>query len=90
MVCRECYRRVEGLMSRFRPSFGGYVSVTVLYDSKFRIFTIWAFNEYGDGLNKREAARLGKEVVDRLEKIGFRIPTILEMRYPRDRRRGKH
>jgi len=47
-VCGECYRRVERLKSRFRPGFGGYVSVTVVYDPSSRIFTIGAFNEYGD------------------------------------------
>ena len=47
-VCEECYRRIEGLRSRFRPSFGGYVSVTVVYDPSSKIFTISAFNEYGD------------------------------------------
>jgi len=47
-VCEGCYRRVEGLRSRFRPGFGGYVSVTVVYDPSSRIFTIGAFNEYGD------------------------------------------
>jgi len=47
MVCGECYRRIRRLGRRFRPSFRGYVSVTVLYDPKSRIFTIRAFNEYG-------------------------------------------
>jgi len=47
-VCEECYRRIRGLRSRFRPSFGGYVSVTVVYDPSSRLFTIGAFNEYGD------------------------------------------
>jgi len=47
-VCEECYRRIRGLRSRFRPSFGGYVSVTVAYDPGSRLFTIGAFNEYGD------------------------------------------
>ena len=48
MVCEECYRRIERLYRRFRPSFGGYVSVTVVYDPEFRVFIISAFNEYGD------------------------------------------
>ena len=39
---------LRGLRSRFRPSFGGYVSVTVVYDPESRIFTIRAYNEYGD------------------------------------------
>ena len=47
-VCGECYMRIERLRSRFRPGFGGYVSVTVVYDPSSRIFTIRAFNEYGD------------------------------------------
>ena len=47
-VCEECYRRIRRLKSRFMPSFGGYVSVTVVYDPSSRIFTIGAFNEYGD------------------------------------------
>ena len=46
-VCKECYRRVERLRSRLRPSFG-YTAVTVVYDPGSRIFTISAFNEYGD------------------------------------------
>jgi len=37
-VCEECYRRVERLRSRLRPGFGGYVSVTVVYDPSSRIF----------------------------------------------------
>jgi hypothetical protein len=32
------------------------------------------------GLDSREAARLGGGIRDRLEKMGFRIPTILEIR----------
>jgi len=47
-VCEECYRRIRRLRSRFRPSFGGYVSVTAVYDPGSKIFTIGAFNEYGD------------------------------------------
>jgi hypothetical protein len=47
-ICEECYMRIEGLRSRLRPGFGGYVSVTVVYDPGSRIFTISAFNEYGD------------------------------------------
>ena len=44
----ECFRRIRKLYRKFRPSFRGYVSVTVLYDPNSRIFTISAFNEYGD------------------------------------------
>ena len=47
-ICEECYRRIEWLKSRLRPSFGGYVSVTAVYDPSSRLFTIGAFNEYGD------------------------------------------
>jgi hypothetical protein len=47
-VCEECYRRIGRLRSRFRPGFGGYVSVTAAYDPSSRIFIISAFNEYGD------------------------------------------
>jgi len=47
-ICEECYRRIERLERRFRPSLGGYVAVTVVYDPDSRSFTIRAFNEYGD------------------------------------------
>jgi len=30
-VCEECYMRIEGLRSRFRPSLG-CIAVTVVYD----------------------------------------------------------
>jgi len=46
-VYEECYMRIEGLRSRFRPGFG-CIAVTVVYDPKSKIFTIRAFNEYGD------------------------------------------
>ena len=39
--------RIEGLRSRFRPSLG-CIAVTVVYDPTSKIFTIRAFNEYGD------------------------------------------
>jgi len=42
MVYEECFKRIERLRSRFRPGFRGYVSVTVLYDPKSRIFIIRA------------------------------------------------
>jgi len=45
-VCEEFYRRIEKLRSKFRPSLGGCMPVTVLYDPESRIFTIRAFNEY--------------------------------------------
>jgi len=48
MVCGECFRRIRRLYRRFRPSFGGYMAVTVLYDPESRTFTIRAFIEYGD------------------------------------------
>lgn len=47
-VCEECYRRIERLDKRFKPSFGGSVAVTVVYDPESRIYTIRSFNEYGD------------------------------------------
>jgi hypothetical protein len=31
------------------------------------------------GLDSREAAKLGGEIKDRLERMGFKIPTILEI-----------
>jgi len=39
------------------PASGGYVLVTVVYDPGSRIFTIWAFNEYGDSAYLREDMR---------------------------------
>jgi len=63
MVCKECYRRIEGLRSRFKPSFRGYVSATVLYDPESKIFTIRAFNEYGDSAYLREGMRETRSLV---------------------------
>jgi len=48
-VCEECYERILRLEGRFRPSFEGYVAVTVVYDSESRSFMIRPFNEHGDG-----------------------------------------
>ena len=47
-VCGECYRRIRKLYRKFRQSFRGYVSATIVYDPGSRIFIIRAFNEYGD------------------------------------------
>jgi len=63
MVCDECYRRIERLYRGFRPSFGGYVSVTVVYDPEFRVFTISAFNEHGDSAYLSEDMRRIRSLV---------------------------
>ena len=67
MICGECYRRVRRPRSRFRPSFGGYVSVTVVYDHTSKIFTIRAtiraFNEYGDSAYLSKDMRETKTLV---------------------------
>ena len=55
-VCEECYMRIERLRSRFRPSFG-CIAVTAAYDPGSRIFTIGAFNEYGDSAYLSEDMR---------------------------------
>jgi len=57
MVCEECYRRIERLEKRFKPSFGGCDVVTVVYDPVSRLFTIRAYNEYGDSAFLREDMR---------------------------------
>jgi hypothetical protein len=44
----ECFRRIRRLYRKFRQSFRGYVSATIVYDPGSRIFIISAFNEYGD------------------------------------------
>ena len=44
----ECFRRIRKLYRKFRQSFRGYVSVTIVYDPGSRIFIIRAFNEHGD------------------------------------------
>jgi len=63
MICGECYRRVRRPRSRFRPSFGGYVSVRVVYDPTSKIFTIRAFNEYGDSAYLSEDMRRIRSLV---------------------------
>ena len=55
-VCEECYRRIRRLRSRFRPGFG-CIAVTVVYDPESRLFTIGAFNEYGDSAYLSEDMR---------------------------------
>jgi len=55
-VCEECYMRIERLRSRLRPGFG-HIAVTVVYDPSSRIFTISAFNEYGDSAYLSEDMR---------------------------------
>jgi len=55
-VCEECYMRIERLRSRFRPGFG-CIAVTVVYDPSSRLFTISAFNEYGDSAYLSEDMR---------------------------------
>ena len=63
MVCDECFRRIGRLYRRFRPSFGGCVSVTVVYDPESRVFTISAFNEYGDSAYLSEDMRETRSLV---------------------------
>jgi len=53
-VCRDCYRRIKRLDERFKPSFGGCDAVIVVYDPESRLFTIRAYNEYGDSAFLRE------------------------------------
>jgi len=59
----ECFRRIEGLRRRFKPSFRGYVAVTVLYDPDSRIFTIRTFNEYGGSAYLSENMRETRSLV---------------------------
>jgi len=61
-VYEECYRRIRRLRSRFRPGFG-CIAVTVVYDPKSKIFTISAFNEYGDSAYLSENMRETKSLV---------------------------
>ena len=56
-VCRDCYRRIKRLDERFKPSFGGCDAVIVVYDPQTRLFTIRAYNEYGDSAFLREDMR---------------------------------
>ena len=53
-VCRDCYERIKRLYERFKPSFGGCDAVIVVYDPESRLFTIRAYNEYGDSAFLRE------------------------------------
>jgi len=53
-VCEECYERILRLDERFKPSFGGYDAVIVVYDPMSKSFTIRAYNEYGDSAFLRE------------------------------------
>ena len=53
-VCEECYERILRLDERFKPSFGGCDAVIVVYDPESRLFTIRAYNEYGDSAYLRE------------------------------------
>ena len=61
-VCEEYYRRIERLRGRLRPGFG-YIAVTVVYDPSSRIFTIGAFNEYGDSAYLSEDMKKTKSLV---------------------------
>jgi len=54
--------RIEGLRSRFRPGFG-CIAVTVVYDPESRLFTISAFNEYGDSAYLSEDMKETKSLV---------------------------
>jgi len=63
IVCEECFRRIKRLRSRFKPSFGGCVSVTIVYDPGPRIFIISAFNEYGDSAYLSEDMRETRSLV---------------------------
>lgn len=56
-VCRDCYERIKRLDERFKPSFGGCDAVIVVYDPESRLFTIKAYNEYGDSAFLREDMR---------------------------------
>ena len=56
-VCRDCYRRIKRLDRRFKPSFGGCDAVIVVYDPESKLFTIRAYNEYGDSAFLREDMR---------------------------------
>ena len=62
-VCEECYRRIERLERRFRPSFGGCEAVTVVYDPDSRSFMIRAYNEYGDSAYLSEDMKETKSLV---------------------------
>jgi len=56
-VCEECYKRIKKLDERFKPSLGGCDAVIVVYDPESRLFTIRAYNEYGDSAFLREDMR---------------------------------
>ena len=56
-VCENCYKRIKSLDERFKPSFGGCDAVIVVYDPESRLFTIKAYNEYGDSAFLREDMR---------------------------------
>jgi len=53
-VCRDCYKRIRRLDEKFKPSFGECDAVIVVYDPESRLFTIKAYNEYGDSAFLRE------------------------------------
>jgi len=52
-VCKECLKRIERLDRRFKPSFV-CDAVIVVYDPESKLFTILAYNEYGDSAFLRE------------------------------------
>ena len=62
-VCEECYERIKRLDERFKPSFGGYVAVIVVYDPESKLFTIRAYNEYGDSAYLSEDMRETRSLV---------------------------
>jgi len=55
-VCEECYKRIKRLDRRFKPSFV-CDAVIVVYDPESKLFTIRAYNEYGDSAFLREDMR---------------------------------
>ena len=74
-VCEECYERILRLEKRFKPSFGGCDAVIVVYDPESRLFTIRAYNEYGDSAYLREDM---KETRSYVRSIWTREVVVLE------------
>jgi len=62
-VCRNCYKRIKRLDRRFKPSFRGCNAAIVVYNPQTELFTIKAYNEYGDSAVLREDMRNTKSYV---------------------------
>ena len=74
-ICEECYERILRLERRFKPNFRGCDAVIVVYDPESRLFTIRAYNEYGDSAFLREDM---KETRSYVRSIWTREVVVLE------------